>query len=105
MVNKLKKADIVLTIINIIYIDTTEFNTFEQVTLAAFVYKGDHFNEDFIYYGETSEEPIESSYVTLTNTQSNFEYKNCLNCYDANYFSYFFKKPKTTERYLIMAAP
>ena len=52
-----------------VYLDLNEFNnTFEEIIIETYVHSG-HFNEDFMYYGETSEEPIIDSYVTLTNTQ------------------------------------
>ena len=85
------------------YLDTNEFNAFEEVILDIYVHSG-HFNEDFMYYGETFIEPIKDSYVTLTKTQVNFDYHDCSKCY-SNYFSYFFKKPKITQRYLIMSCP
>ena len=86
-----------------VYLDTNEFNVFEEVILDIYVHNG-HFNEDFMYYGETFIEPIKDSYVTLTKTQVNFDYHDCSKCY-SNYFSYFFKKPKITQRYLIMSCP
>ena len=86
-----------------VYLDTNEFNAFEEVILDIYVHSG-HFNEDFMYYGETFIEPNIDSYVTLTKTQVNFDYHDCSKCY-SNYFSYFFKKPKITQRYLIMSCP
>lgn len=87
-----------------VYLDSNEFNAFEEVILDIYIHNG-HFNEDFMYYGETFIEPIKDSYVTLTKTQVNFDYHDCSKCYPINYFSYLFKKPKTTQRYLIMSCP
>ena len=86
-----------------VYLDTNEFNAFEEIIFEIRILYG-QFNEDFVYYRETSKEPTEYSYFSLTNTQQYFDYSDCKQCSNKR-FSYFFKKPKITQRYLIISLP
>ena len=87
-----------------VYIDTNEFNNFEDIIIEANV-DGGVINERFLYYGETSDEPIKDSYVTLTKTQTYFEWRMGKKIYFLSNTNYYFKKPETIERYLVVACP
>ena len=87
-----------------VYIDTNEYNNFEAIIIETCV-KYDQITKDFLYYGETPDEPIKNSYVTLTNTQTKFKGR-VDNIGSSDFIEYYyFKMPKTTERYLLVTCP
>ena len=57
-----------------VYIDTDEFNTFEEIFIETIV-RSEILIENFLYYGETPDEPIKDSYVKLTKTQKHFKWE------------------------------
>ena len=86
-----------------VYIDTDEFNNFEEIIIEANVRSV--LIENFLYYGETPDEPIKDSYVKLTKTQKHFKWGGSNKGPFRPSYYYHFKKPETTERYLLVSCP
>ena len=87
-----------------VYFDTSVFDKFQEIIIEAFTDRG-FFREKILYYEETSEEPTIGSYITLSKTQSYFDSgSHSIDSYSSRVY-YHFKKPETTEKYLIVACP
>ena len=84
-----------------VFIDTIDFNSFKEVIIEIFV-RGGTFREDKMYYGETSEKPAINSHFLVSNTQP-YSYIGSHKV-SPSYFSYNYKMPKITERYLIVSS-
>ena len=78
-----------------VYLDTYVVDDYSDIEIFITVNNGNIY-EDFIYYGETSEEPILFSPVTLTKALSFSSKKED---------TYYFKLPYPNERYFYLSFP